>query len=212
MTVIAEDPAIHRTRCIGKVQPCRQKQHNCAVLPFILVGDPRGIIDETSEWKQLERLDRLDFRILAYLQENGRVTNVGLADAIGLSPSPCLSRLRRLEEKGYIKSYGARVALEKLGDFLMVFTEVTLTDHRNADLNRFLAQARQVPEILECHHVSGGYDYFLKVVARSVSHYQHIIEDLLETDAGISKYFSYIILDSPIVRDSYPIDSLFAPN
>ncbi|QQN74940.1 Lrp/AsnC family transcriptional regulator [Croceicoccus sp. YJ47] len=158
----------------------------------------------------LERLDSLDLKILTYLQENGRATNVALADAIGLSASPCLNRLKKLEGRGYIKSYGARISLEKLGDFLMVFTEVTLSDHRNADLERFLAQARTVPEIVECHHVSGGYDYFLKVVARSVSHYQRIIEDLLESDAGISKYFSYIILDSPIVRETYPIDSLFS--
>lgn len=157
----------------------------------------------------MEKLDRLDFKILSYLQDHGRVTNVGLADAIGLSASPCLSRLKRLEDAGYIKSYGARVALEKLGDYLTVFTEVTLADHRIADFDRFLARAREIVEIVECHHVSGGYDYFLKVVARSVVHYQRIFESLLESDAGIEKYFSYIVLDSPIMRDVYPIDSLF---
>lgn len=157
----------------------------------------------------MEKLDRLDFKILSYLQDHGRVTNVGLADAIGLSASPCLSRLKRLEDAGYIRSYGARVALEKLGDYLTVFTEVTLADHRIADFDRFLARAREIVEIVECHHVSGGYDYFLKVVARSVVHYQQIFESLLESDAGIEKYFSYIVLDSPIMRDVYPIDSLF---
>jgi len=157
----------------------------------------------------VEKLDRLDFKILSYLQDHGRVTNVGLADAIGLSASPCLSRLKRLEDAGYIRSYGARVALEKLGDYLTVFTEVTLADHRIADFDRFLARAREIVEIVECHHVSGGYDYFLKVVARSVVHYQQIFESLLESDAGIEKYFSYIVLDSPIMRDVYPIDSLF---
>lgn len=157
----------------------------------------------------MEKLDRLDFKILSYLQDHGRVTNVGLADAIGLSASPCLSRLKRLEDAGYIRSYGARVALEKLGDYLTVFTEVTLADHRIADFDRFLARAREIVEIVECHHVSGGYDYFLKVVARSVVHYQQIFESLLESDTGIEKYFSYIVLDSPIMRDVYPIDSLF---
>ena len=157
----------------------------------------------------MEKLDRLDFKILSYLQDHGRVTNVGLADAIGLSASPCLSRLKRLEDAGYIRSYGARVALEKLGDYLTVFTEVTLADHRIGDFDRFLARAREIVEIVECHHVSGGYDYFLKVVARSVVHYQRIFESLLESDAGIEKYFSYIVLDSPIMRDVYPIDSLF---
>lgn len=157
----------------------------------------------------VEKLDSLDFKILSYLQEHGRVTNVGLANAIGLSASPCLNRLKRLEDAGYIKSYGARIALEKLGDYLMVFTEVTLVDHRSADFGRFIERAREIPEIVECHHVSGGYDYFLKVVARSVTHYQRLIEGFLESDAGIEKYFSYIVLGSPIVREGYPIESLF---
>jgi DNA-binding Lrp family transcriptional regulator len=160
----------------------------------------------------VEKLDRLDFKILSYLQDHGRVTNVGLANAIGLSASPCLSRLKRLEDAGYIKSYGARVALERLGDYLAIFTEVTLADHRSADFNCFLKRVREVKEIVECHHVSGGYDYFLKVVARSIGHYQRIIEALLESDAGIEKYFSYIVLDSPIMREAYPIMSLFDPD
>lgn len=149
--------------------------------------------------------------MLSYLQEHGRVTNVGLADAIGLSASPCLIRLKRLEKAGYIRSYGARVALEKLGDYLMVFTEITLADHRIADFERFLAQARKTREIVECHHVSGGYDYFLKIVARSVRHYQNVIEGLLDSDAGIQKYDSYIVLGSPIVQDAFPLDCLFGP-
>lgn len=157
----------------------------------------------------MEKLDRLDFKILSYLQEHGRVTNVGLADAVGLSASPCLCRVKRLESCGYIKSYGARIALEMLGEHLLVFTEVTLTGHRIANFERFLQHAREVREIVECHHVTGGYDYLLKVVARSVSHYQKLMEELLESDAGIGKYSCYIVLDSPIVRQSYPIDQLF---
>ena len=72
------------------------------------------------------KLDRLDLRILAQLQKNGRMTNVDLADAVGLSPSPCLIRVKRLEQAGYIAGYGAHLRLEKLGDTLTVFTEVTL--------------------------------------------------------------------------------------
>lgn len=160
----------------------------------------------------MEKLDRIDFKILSYLQEHGRVTNVGLADAVGLSTSPCLCRVKRLENSGYIKSYGARIALEMLGDHLTVFTEVTLTGHRIINFDRFLQRAREVREIVECHHVTGGYDYLLKVVARSVSHYQRIMEALLEGDAGIGKYSCYIVLGSPIVREAYPIDQLFDSN
>src|SRR4051812_27115792 len=102
------------------------------------------------------KLDRLDLRILAHLQKNGRITNVDLADAVGLSPSPCLIRVKRLEQAGYIAGYGARLRLEKLGDTLTVFTEVTLTDHHREDFIRFGAAIRDVDESLECHLVSGG--------------------------------------------------------
>src|SRR6185295_8994748 len=105
------------------------------------------------------KLDRLDLRILSQLQKNGRITNVDLAEAVGLSPSPCLIRVKRLEQAGYIAGYGAQLRLEKLGDTLTVFTEVTLSDHHREDFVRFEAAIREVDEILECHLVSGGYDY-----------------------------------------------------
>lgn len=155
------------------------------------------------------KLDRLDFRILAQLQRNGRITNVDLADAVGLSPSPCLSRVKRLEKAGYITGYGAHVALAKLGETLTVFTEVTLKDHRTGDFSRFEQRARNVPEIVECHLVSGGYDYLLKFITRNVSQYQELIESILESDFGIEKYFSYIVLKSPIVKRYDPIETLF---
>ncbi|KQM20444.1 AsnC family transcriptional regulator [Sphingomonas sp. Leaf24] len=155
------------------------------------------------------KLDRLDFRILAQLQRNGRITNVDLADAVGLSPSPCLSRVKRLEKAGYITGYGAHVALAKLGETLTVFTEITLKDHRTGDFSRFEQRARNVPEIVECHLVSGGYDYLVKFITRNVSQYQELIESILESDFGIEKYFSYIVLKSPIVKRYDPIEALF---
>ena len=99
---------------------------------------------------------------------------------MGLSPSPCLSRVKRLEKSGYITGYGAHVALAKLGETLTVFTEVTLSDHRSGDFSRFEQRARAVPEIVECHLVSGGYDYLLKFITRNVGHYQEVIESILE--------------------------------
>lgn len=155
------------------------------------------------------KLDRIDLKILSQLQKNGRVTNVDLADAVGLSPSPCLMRVKRLEKAGYIKGYGAQVQLQKLGNVLMVFTEVTLSDHRRDDFARFEASIRDIDEIIECHLVSGGYDYLLKFVTRGVNHYQEIIEGLLERNIGIEKYFSYIVIKSPFVKSHYPIESLF---
>ena len=160
----------------------------------------------------MEKLDRIDFRILSYLQDHGRVTNVGLAEAVGLSTSPCLSRLKRLESAGYIQSYGARVALGMLGEYLTVFSEITLLGHRAANFEAFLACARRYREIVECHHVTGGYDYLIKFVARSVRHYHDVMEALLQGEAGIGKYSSYIVLASPIVRNGFPLEELFEPD
>lgn len=157
------------------------------------------------------KLDRLDLRILCQLQQNGRITNVDLADAVGLSPSPCLIRVKRLEQAGYIAGYGAEIRLEKLGDTLTVFTEVTLADHRREDFIRFETSIRSVDEIVECHLVSGGYDYLLKFTTRGVNHYQSIVEDLLERNIGIEKYFSYIVIKSPFIKRHYPIERLFPP-
>ena len=154
------------------------------------------------------KLDRLDLRILTQLQKNARMTNVDLADAVSLSPSPCLIRVKRLEQAGYIAGYGAHLRLEKLGDTLTVFTEVTLNDHHREDFIRFETAIRDVDEILECHLVSGGYDYLLRFLTRGVNHYQQVIEGLLERNIGIEKYFSYIVIKSPILRQAAPLQKL----
>lgn len=118
------------------------------------------------------KLDRIDLRILSHLQKFGRVTNVELADAVGLSASPCLVRVRRLEKAGYITGYGAHIQMQKLGDVQLIFTEVTLSDHRAVNFSRFEGAIRKVDEIVECHLVSGGYDYLLKFMTGSVAQYQ----------------------------------------
>lgn len=155
------------------------------------------------------KLDRIDLKILAQLQKCGRITNVELADAVGLSPSPCLTRVKRLEKAGFITGYSAQINLDKLGEVLTVFTEVTLTEHRAGDFSRFETKIRKVDEIVECHLVSGGYDYLLKFVTRGVAHYQSIIEAMLEGDYGIEKYFSYVVIKSPFIKHHYPIQNLF---
>lgn len=157
-----------------------------------------------------QKLDRIDIRILGHLQRNGRVTNVDLADAVGLSPSPCLIRVKRLEKAGFITGYGAYVQLEKLGTMQLVFTQVTLSDHRREDFAKFEAAIRNIDEIVECHLVSGGFDYLLKFVTRSVVHYQTIIEEVLEQNVNIEKYFSYIVIKSPFIKHHYPIEKLYS--
>ena len=155
--------------------------------------------------KKVDRLDRIDVKIMSELQRNGRITNAALADAVGLSQSPCLQRIKRLEGAGYITGYGATIDLAQLADTITVFTEVTLSDHRREDFVKFEAGIVRFPEIVECHLVSGGYDYLVKFIARSVSDYQGIIERVLDAKIGIEKYFSYIVIKSPITGRPMPI-------
>lgn len=158
---------------------------------------------------EVPKLDRIDIRILSHLQSNGRISNVDLADAVSLSPSPCLTRVKRLEKAGYIKGYGAHVELEKLGSIQLVFVQITLSDHKREDFTKFESYIRQVDEVMECHLVSGGFDYQLTFLTRNVVHYQSVMENLLDQHIGIDKYFSYIVIKSPVVKKFYPIENLF---
>jgi DNA-binding Lrp family transcriptional regulator len=156
-----------------------------------------------------EKLDRIDLKILTQLQKAGRITNIELADLVGLSPSPCLTRVKRLEKAGYIEGYGAQINMRKLGEYLTVFTEVTLAEHRSGDFSRFETKIRKIDEIVECHLVSGGYDYLLKFITRGVAHYQSIVEAMLEGEYGIEKYFTYVVIKSPFAKQHYPLQDLF---
>jgi DNA-binding Lrp family transcriptional regulator len=158
---------------------------------------------------QSMKLDRIDIKILHELQKNGRITNVELAELVSLSPSPCLMRVKRLQTEGYIEGYSAQINMRKLGQTLTVFTEVTLKNHRQIDFARFLSAVEKVDQLIECHLVSGGYDYMIKFVTAGIGEYQTIMERLTDMDIGIDKYFSFVVLKSPIVRTHMPLTSLF---
>lgn len=155
------------------------------------------------------KLDRIDIKILAELQKNGRISNVELADAVGLSPSPCLTRVKRLEQSGYVSGYGAKLNLRKFGEFVTVFAQVTLQDSKASDLARFESKVFKVDEMMECHSVSGGHDYWIKFVSPSIEHYRATSEALIESGIGIEKYFSYIVLRSPFEKSGAPVHRLF---
>jgi DNA-binding Lrp family transcriptional regulator len=155
------------------------------------------------------KLDRIDIKILYELQKNGRITNVELAELVNLSPSPCLMRVKKLQAEGFIVGYAAQINIAKLGQTLTVFTEVTLKNHRQIDFARFLAAVEKIDSVVECHLVSGGYDYLLKFVTGGIVEYQTIMERLIDMDVGIDKYFSYVVLKSPIVKSHMPLTSLF---
>lgn len=150
-------------------------------------------------------LDRYDLKILAHLQRQGRCSNVELAEAVGLSQSPCLLRTKRLQDLGVIRGYGADIALDKLGSTVTVFSEVTLGSHHPQDFRSFETGVGKYPEITECYNVSGGYDYLLKIVAPSVAHFQALMERLLDDDIGIEKFCSRIVLRQPFAPRKLPL-------
>lgn len=155
------------------------------------------------------KLDRIDIKILYELQKNGRITNVELAELVHLSPSPCLMRVKKLQSEGYIDGYSALINTAKLGQTMTVFTEITLKNHRQVDFARFLSTVEKIDSVIECHLVSGGYDYLIKFVTSGIAEYQEIMERLIDMDVGIDRYFSYVVLKSPIVKSHLPLTNLF---
>lgn len=139
------------------------------------------------------RLDAIDLRILDAIQRDGRITKLALAEKVGLSPTPCWMRLRKLEKAGIVSGYHARVAVRAIAPVTAVLMEVTLGNHRQADFERFERVVRDIPEIVACWSVGGGVDYVLKVMTRDVDAYQRLVDALLEREIGIDRYFTYII-------------------
>ena len=156
------------------------------------------------------KLDKIDINILCELQKNGRISNVELSERVYLSPSPCLMRVKKLQAAGYILGYTAQIDVAKLGETLTVFTEVTLRNHRQIDFARFQATVEKIDSVVECHLISGGYDYLLKFVTAGILDYQETIERLVDMEIGIDKYFSYVVLKSTFVKNHLPLDRFFA--
>ncbi len=155
------------------------------------------------------KLDQIDVKILCELQKNGRITNVELADLVHLSPSPCLTRVKKLQQEGYILGYSALINIGKLGQTLTVFTEVTLKNHRQIDFARFLAAVDKLDQVVDCPLVSGGDDYLVKFGTSGIIQDQTLMARLIDLDIGIDKYFSFVVLKSPIVKPHLPLTSLF---
>lgn len=140
------------------------------------------------------KLDRIDLKILKVLQTNGRVTNVELARSVALSASACLDRVKRLEEQGVIMGYGAYLNVDKLGSNITVYVEITLKNHHRQDFEHFEKVVLQMPEILDCHQVSGGFDYVVKFLCANTEAFQTSMNNLLAVEPNIHTYFSYIAL------------------
>jgi Lrp/AsnC family leucine-responsive transcriptional regulator len=125
------------------------------------------------------KLDRIDHQILNHLQENARITNAELAQKVGLSPTPCLRRLRRLESDGIIKGYRTELNRELLGVNVTVLILVKLEREDEATLKAFEAAIRKRPEVIECLLVTGKFDYFIRVVMPTLSAYEAFLSETI---------------------------------
>lgn len=157
------------------------------------------------------KLDPIDLRILDAVQRDGRITKLALAEKAGLSPTPCWMRLRKLEKAGIITGYHARVAPRKVAAIANVLTEVTLANHRQMDFERFERAVSAMPEIVACWSVGGGVDYILKVMTADIDAYQRLVDELLDRELGIERYFTYIITKTVKEETLLPLDVLL-PN
>lgn len=139
-------------------------------------------------------LDAIDRRLLAALQENGRLTATELAERVGLTTSPCLRRLRLLEEAGIIRGYTALVDQKKVGFPVSVFVSIKLERQGEEQLARFEAAVRRCPEVLECYLMTGQRDYLLRVVARDLADYERFVKETLTRIDGIANIESSFAL------------------
>ncbi len=127
----------------------------------------------------MANLDSIDRRLLAELQAEGRVTNVELAQRVGLTAPPCLRRVRALEESGVIRGYHADLDASKLGFSIMVFAMVSLKSQAEEDLRAFEQHIRTLPEVRECHMLNGEIDFVLKIVSQDLQSFQEFLTSKL---------------------------------
>ncbi|MBT1449610.1 leucine-responsive transcriptional regulator Lrp [Glaciecola sp. XM2] len=145
--------------------------------------------------KTPKHIDRIDRRILNELQSNGKISNVDLAKLVGLSASPCLERVKRLESQGYIDGYYARLNPDMLGAAMLVFVEITLTKTSVDIFAEFSAAVQQHEDIQECHLVSGNFDFLLKARVADMSSYRKLLGDTLLRLPGVSESRTYVVME-----------------
>jgi Lrp/AsnC family leucine-responsive transcriptional regulator len=153
-------------------------------------------------------LDAFDHKIISALQADGRLSNVDLADRIGLSPSPCLRRVKRLEREGYIDAYRATLDRKRIGLGFTVFVGVRLESHANDRAGAFEAAVLAMREVIACHMVSGTVDYLLEVVVPDLTHYQMFLVDRLLALSIVREVQSSIAISTLKAGAPLPLDHL----
>jgi Lrp/AsnC family leucine-responsive transcriptional regulator len=152
--------------------------------------------------KKKKPLDRTDYRILELLQKDGRITNVDLAEQVHLSPPPCLERVKRLEREGYIEKYVGILNPYKLNAGLLAFIQVTLHSSASKDLEKFNRAIAGLEQVQECHMVSGGFDYLLKVRASDMQAYRNFLGQELAALPNLRETHTYVVMQEVKVESS----------
>ena len=152
-------------------------------------------------------LDAIDRRILGVLQANGRISNVDLADAVGLSPSPCHRRVKRIEEAGLILDYVTLLDRTRLGLGLTVFVDVALGRKDPESVAIFEKAISARPEVMECHITTGDYDYLLRIATADVAAFRHFIMNVLIGMPGVDKTRTNFSLGEVKYTTALPLDA-----
>ncbi len=161
--------------------------------------------------QQPKRLDALDLKILVALQREGRITNQRLSELVGLSPRPCLERVRRLEASGYIAGYRAILSLEALPDLTVVFAEITLKNQATQALAVFERRLLDCPEVVECYLVTGRFDYLAQIVCLSRERYNQLTTEWIDDpDLPVARIVSNFILKPVRQFQGYALDPSMA--
>lgn len=154
-------------------------------------------------------LDRHDRRILEVLQQNGRLSNLELAERIGLSPSPCLRRVRALEDHGIIRGYRALVDAQKLGLSLTALVYISMDRHTPERFANFDTKISELPEVLECLLITGqAADYQLKVVIEDMEAYQRLLLDKITRIEGVTGVHTSFVLRRVVDKTALPLEGM----
>ncbi len=154
---------------------------------------------------QETHLHPLDVAILRELQSDGRISNVELARRVHLSPPATHARVKRLEKEGLIRQYGATLDREKAGFDLLCFIQITIQLHQPQQVERFRTLVRQLPEVLECHHITGEYDYLLKVALRNRKDLERFVVKQLTPIPGVARIHTSLVLSEIKAVSALPL-------
>jgi DNA-binding Lrp family transcriptional regulator len=151
------------------------------------------------------KLDATDIKILEILQQDGRITTKALADQLNLTTTPVFERVKRLEKDGVIKKYVALVDNRKLDLSLTAFISISLTKHSRTYLEKFVTEVNQYPEVMECYHIAGNFDFLLKIVVKNMEKYESFILTKLSTIANLGQVQSSFVLSNNIHKTAYQV-------